>query len=163
MRIPAEDLSAAAFAPFGTTIELPERAEDASGPAWRWWAETVLLPTDGRSFGVGYLDLRPGEPSFDWAERHLRTTETIVPLGGECVVYVGPAERRDPGWPPPLDRFRAFRVRAGAGVVLKPGVWHGAPLAVDAPMRAAVLILQGTGADDVEVVRFEDRPVGIDL
>jgi ureidoglycolate hydrolase len=164
MRLRAEPLSADAFAPFGGTIDLPGRAEDSAGPSWRWWAETVLLPTDGRSFGVGYLDLRPGARAFDWAERHMRTTETIVPLGGDCLVYAGPAEDlQDPMRLPPRDRFRVFRVRAGQGVVMHPGVWHGAPLAIEEPVTAAVLILEGTGGHDVALVRFEDDPIGIDL
>jgi hypothetical protein len=39
-------------------------------------------------------------------------------------------------------------------------VWHGAPLA-EAPTRALVLILEGTGRHDVTMVRFPDGPVAI--
>jgi hypothetical protein len=41
-------------------------------------------------------------------------------------------------------------------------VWHGAPLAEGGRARAIVLLLEGTGHEDVTVVRFEDEPVGID-
>lgn len=157
-----EDLTAEAFAEFGAVIDLPGTAAHASGPGWRWWAETALLPTDGRPYGVGYLDLEPAAPSFDWAERHLRTVETVVPLDAPCLVYVGPADHLDqPDRLAPLGQFRIFRVRPGQGVAMKPGVWHGAPLADGAPARALVLILEHTGRDDVTIVRFEDDPVTV--
>jgi ureidoglycolate hydrolase len=162
VRLPAEDLTAAAFAPFGRVIEQPRRAEDASGPGWRWWAETTLLASDGRPFGVGYLDLKPAPLRFDWAERHFRTVEVLVPMGADCLVYVGPPEPREPaGQLPPLAAFRVFRVRPGMGVALDPGVWHGAPLAARKPAQVLCLILEHTGRDDVTLVRFPAQPVTI--
>ncbi len=86
----------------------------------------------------------------------------IVPLAGACLVYVGPAEYPEqPDQLPELDHFRVFEVREGQAVILNPGVWHGAPLAVGSPLSAIVLLKQGTGTTDVTVVRFEDRPVEI--
>src|SRR5438105_15132237 len=93
--LPVEPLTEEAFAPFGRVIRTPERPHDADGPGWRWWAETVVLEGDGRSWGVGYLDLEPAPPRFDWAERHLRSLESIVPVSGSCLIYVGPAEHLD--------------------------------------------------------------------
>ena len=92
----------------------------------------------------------------------MRTVEVIAPLGDECLVYVGPPDHpEEPGRMPELERFRVFRVPPGAGVAMDPGVWHGAPLAVERPTAAMVLILQGTGARDVTIVGFEDRPARI--
>jgi ureidoglycolate lyase len=161
IRLPVEPLTAEAFAPYGRLVERPERPEDAAGPGWRWWAETAFLAGDGRPWGVGYLDLRPAEPQFDWAERHLRTQEAVFATSADLLVYVAPAEHpEDPARLPALDRFRVFRVPPGAGVVMDRAVWHGAPLA-EAPTRALVLILEGTGRHDVTMVRFPDGPVAI--
>ena len=163
VRLPVEALSSQAFAPFGRVIEGPARAADAAGAGWQWWAETALLDGDGRPWGVGWLDLRPGPLQFDWAERHLRTLEAVLATRGDLLVYVGPGEHPDePARLAPLDRFRVFRVPAGSGVILDRGVWHGAPLADGAATSAVVLILEGTGRDDVTVVRFEDTPVQVD-
>jgi ureidoglycolate hydrolase len=157
----ARALTPDAFAPYGSVIRAPERGEDASGPGWRWWAETVSLPTDGRAFGVGYLDLRPAPLRFAWAERHMRSTEVILPIGSECLVYVGPREHLDqPSRIPDRDSFEVFRVTPGTGVAMEPGVWHGAPL-TRAATTALVLLLEGTGRDDVTVVRFDDDPVDV--
>jgi ureidoglycolate lyase len=163
VRIPVRELTAEDFRPYGRVIDRPARDHDASGPGWSWWAETVRLEGDGRPFGVGYLDLVPAEPRFDWAERHLRSLESIVPIDGTCLVYVAPPEHpEEPDRLPDFGRFEVFRVRPGSGVVMDPAVWHGAPLAEGGPARAIVLLLEGTGANDVTVVRFEDAPVQID-
>jgi ureidoglycolate hydrolase len=163
MRLPIHDLTPGAFAPFGEVIAQPPRDHDAAGPGWRWWGETALLAPDGRPYGIGYLDLQPAPPRFDWAERHMRSQEMLIPAGGDCLVYVGPPDHPEaPDRPPSLDRFQVFRVRQGQAVLLHPGVWHGAPLALDRALNVVVLLLQGTGATDTSVVRFEETPVEID-
>ena len=157
VRVSARELSPEAFERYGRVVRRPPHSPDATGPGWTWWAETLMLPSDGRAFGVGFLSLAPTEPAFDWAERHMLSVEAVVPLDGDCLVYVGP-----PDDAPSLERFRVFRVDAGEGVVLEKGVWHGAPLALDRPLRAVVLLLEGTGANDTTVVRFPDTPVTIE-
>jgi ureidoglycolate lyase len=162
VRLPLEELSAASFAPYGRVIERPGRAHDAGGPGWSWWAETHVLEGDGRPWAVGYLDLQPADLRFDWAERHLRSPEAIVPLGSGCLVYVGPPDDLDqPAKLPPLDRFRVFRVPPGSGVLMDAGVWHGAPFADGTAGGAIVLLLEGTPRDDVTKVAFGGTPVDI--
>jgi len=144
-----------AFAPYGTVVEQPAREHDGEGPGWRWWAETARLAETGRAYGIGFLDLRPAPLRFDWAERHERSPEMIFALAGTCLVYVSAAapERDAPG------RFEVFRLRSGQGVILAPGVWHGAPLAVDGPAAAMVLLREGTGVEDTAIVRFGELPI----
>jgi ureidoglycolate lyase len=162
--VAVDDLTDDAFAPFGTVVRTPSRPNDATGPGWRWWAETVVLEDDGRPWSVGYLDLEPSTPpSFDWAERHLRSQEAIVPVSGGCLVYVAPPDHpEEPDRLPPFEAFRVFRVPPGSGVVMHPAVWHGAPIVEDEAAKAIVLLLAGTGRDDVTVVRFEDAPIMIE-
>ena len=161
-RASIDELTEDSFDRFGSVIGPPRATPDATGPGWRWWGETQLLGGDGRPFGVGYLDLVPTAMQFSWAERHMRSLEAIVPLDGDCLVYVGPSDHADePQRLPALDSFKVYKVRAGQGVILDPGVWHGAPLAVERPVRALVLLLEGTGANDTAVVRFDDTPVEI--
>jgi ureidoglycolate lyase len=163
MHLPIQELTAEAFAPFGRVIARPARPADATGAGWRWWGETALLQADSRPYGIGYLDLRPVELRFDWAERHMRSAELLIPSGGDCLVYVGPPDYPDEhGRLARLERFQVFRVAQGQGVLLSPGVWHGAPLALDRPLNVVVLLLEGTGAADTSVVRFTDNAVEID-
>jgi len=129
---------------------------DAAGPGWCWWADTARLPADTRPYAVGHLTLSPANPEIDWAERHERAAELIAPLGGACAVYVAAPADAPAG-------FRAFRVPAGSGVVLHPGVWHGAPLALDGPGAALVLLPLGTGTDDTVITRFPENPIRIEV
>jgi len=156
------ELSAGTFAEFGDVVAQPERSQDASGPGWRWWAEIAQLPAVQPASALGYLRLEPAPARFDWAERHMRSRELIVPLDGGCLVYVGRAEHLDqPERMPALEEFQVFRVPAGQAVVLREGVWHGAPLADGEPLSALVLLRAGTGGEDTTVVRFPDTPVEI--
>jgi ureidoglycolate hydrolase len=140
-----------AFAPYGTVVEQPGRGPDAEGPGWRWWAETASLAATGDAYGVGFLDLEPAPLRFDWAERHERSPEMIVALAGDCLVYVAPA---DPGRDAPA-AFEVFRLGPSRGVILHPGVWHGAPLASSSRAAAMVLLREGTGREDTAIVRFD--------
>jgi ureidoglycolate hydrolase len=140
-----------AFAPYGTILERPERRADAEGSGWRWWAETASLADTGTAYGIGMLTLEAAPLEFDWAERHARSPEMIVMLFGECLVYVAPA---DPGRDAPT-AFEVFRLGPGRGVILHPGVWHGAPLASSSRAAAMVLLREGTGREDTAIVRFD--------
>lgn len=162
MKLPIQDLTPESFAPYGLVIEQPQRTEDATGPGWQWWAENVKLKGGDRPYAVGYLYLTLTDLRFDWAERHMQSDELITPLGGDCLVYVGPADHPSlPERMPDLEQFKVFRVCQGQAVLLHPGVWHGAPLAIDQPLTAMVLLLQNTGNQDLYVQRFENNPVEI--
>lgn len=164
MHLSIEPLTTDAFAPFGQVIESPSQPPSATGPGWQWWGETAFLAPDPRSYGIGYLALEPAALRFDWAERHMRSEEAIIPSGGDCLIYVAPPEHPEqPDRLPPLESFRVFRIKQGQGVVLHPAVWHGAPLAIDRPLNAVVLLLQATGSIDTSLVRFADTPVEIQL
>jgi ureidoglycolate hydrolase len=158
------ELTAAAFAPYGEVIEQPARKADAAGNGWQWWGEMTLLPGEDGPYGVGYLNLQPGALSVDWAERHMHSVELIIPVGSDCLIHVGPPDHlQDPSQLPELSRFQVFRVRRGQAVMLRPGVWHGAPLAISEPLVAMVLLRQGTGQIDATVVSFADRQFDIRL
>jgi ureidoglycolate lyase len=163
MKLKIEDLTVESFAPFGEVIMQPGRSQDAQGPGWSWWGENYVMSGGDRNYAIGYLDLQPAELSFNWAERHMHSDELLIPMGGECLVYVGPPDHsNEPMRLPSLDRFRVFRLQPGQGVLLGKGVWHGAPMALDKPLNVAVLLLKDTGKVDGHVVRFEETPVQIE-
>ena len=163
MKLKMEDLTPDTFAPFGEVITQPARTKDASGPGWTWWGQNHVLTGGDRNYAIGYLDLQPAELTFDWAERHMYSDELLIPMGEDCLVYVGPPDHpEEPDRLPKLERFRVFRLRKGQGVLLGKGVWHGAPMALDKPLNVAVLLLKDTGSVDGHVVRFEDTPVQIE-
>jgi ureidoglycolate lyase len=149
MPLGVENLEAESFARFGRVIDVPGREPDAAGDPWRWWARAAVLDHGERPCAVGYLEVEPGRAGFDWAERHHRSEEMVIPLGGELHVYVAAPEPED---------FRVFRVRPGQAVILGKGVWHGAPLA-RRPASAIVLLAERTGELDTDKVSFEEIAV----
>lgn len=162
MKLPIEELTAEAFAPFGRVVEKPNRATDAQGPGFFWYGEIADLTPGDRPYAAGHLELEPAPLRFDWAERHMHTDELLAPVSGTCLIYVGPPEFPDePGRLPALDHFRVFRVRQGQVVILKPGVWHGAPMAVDGPMTVLVILQRNTAKQDLHLGRFESTPVDV--
>jgi ureidoglycolate hydrolase len=162
MHLPVEILTPEAFMPFGKVIRQPDLPPDASGPGWTWWGETALMAGDERPYAIGYLDLKPSPLEFDWAERHMHSVEVLIPVRGDCLVYVGPPEHPEqPDRLPALDRFRVFRVPQGQGVLLERGVWHGAPLAMDRPVNVVVFLLKDSGTLDGSLVRFSKTPLRI--
>lgn len=164
MNLPVEDLTPDAFEPFGEVLQPPSQAEDAGGAGWRWWGQVNLLPSTVRPYAIGLLDLQPAPLAFDWAERHMHSSEVIIPTQHDCLVYVGPPLYFDqPERMPDLGEFRVFLVKAGRGVLLREGVWHGAPMAVDRPLKVFVLLPQDTGIVDASLVRFPENPVRIVL
>ena len=163
MKLPVVDLTPAAFARYGAAIEMPNRETDSTGLGYRWWDETAILEGDARPYAIGYLDLEPAELRFDWAERHMQSMELLIPAGGDCLVYVGPPDHLDePTQMPPLEQFEVFRVRQGQSVLVGPGVWHGAPMALDGRLSVFVLLHCDTGEVDSTIVRFAETPVIIE-
>ncbi len=154
-----EPLSAAAFAPFGTVIERPNAEATASGPGFQWFGELVDLQGGSQPYAVGIVSLTPAPLRFDWAERHEQTDELIVPMGGGCLIYVGPADAADLSTA--LDQVRVFRLAPGQAALLRPGVWHGAPLAESAALDVLIVLLHHTGRQDTRIVRFEQAPIQI--
>jgi ureidoglycolate lyase len=155
-----EALAEDAFAPYGSVLSRPSGASHADGPGWHWWGEVAHLSSDGRRWAFGYLALEPEPMTFDWAERHMRSPEVVLATSADIAVYVAAPT---PSEAPRVDEFRVFAVPPGSGVVLDPGVWHGAPLAIDGGSTSAfVLLLEGTGRDDVTVARFPDSPITVE-
>lgn len=151
------ELTPQAFEPYGRVIQQPAADADASGEGWQWWGEAAQVPPSDQPYAVGFLALEPASLAFDWAEYHLQSKETIVPLGDECLLYVG-APGKEPDWA----RFDVFRIRRGQGVILDEGVWHGAPMATAGPLSALVLLRQGTGDRDTYKATYSGGPIEIE-
>lgn len=74
----------------------------------------------------------------DVTEFHDQTEEGILPLDGDVLIHVAAATPDDK---PPVDRIEVFRVPRGTFVVLRRGVWHHAPFAVDRDLVNVLIVL----------------------
>ena len=157
-------LTAAAFAPFGTVIglaadgpALPHAAING-GNALRYdlvpdlqlhaeggCAMLALFRATARSFPLALIEM----------ERHVLGSQTFVPLGTQRFVIVVAAADA----PCDAGDLQAFITDGRQGVVLAPGTWHHALLAVDGgdfavvERRAAVVDCEVRPmADGIQVV-----------
>jgi ureidoglycolate hydrolase len=80
-------------------------------------------------------------------ERHLRTKEALIALGGDAVLCVAPPQESANG---KLSGITAVRIHAGQALILETGAWHWIPFPVgDETARFLVIFRSGTGRDDL--------------
>jgi ureidoglycolate lyase len=121
--LPVSELSAEAFAPYGTVIPPME---------------------DGTAFGLqdAALRLEAGIPRFYAMQlpnrglvisritRHRQVTQVLASAGGlPWLLAVAPPPTEDlPEAQPALEDIRAFRIPGNAAVMLLRGTWHAGPM-----------------------------------
>lgn len=115
----------------------------------------LSVGTIGESVSFGMVHTKAGEMVATNLERHLQTTETLVPLDRDVVFVL--AEPSDGAWPD-LDTARAFLVPKGSAITLRKGTWHYVPLVPHKQEgRTLVVFRQGTPAEDLEVRLLSDE------
>lgn len=149
VRVRAEPLTEAAFAPFGQVIEEKERTPDFRGE---------------RGTLGWHVDFHGGRPlvallktpyqglAFSKLERHLRLSQTFIPLGGApaVVAVAAPTALDDPGAIPKPEEVRAFVLDGSKGYALAPGTWHSLDrLPLARPDTRFVMITDRETADDL--------------
>lgn len=161
IQLAVSTLTPRSFEPFGRVIAKPPEPPTATGEGWQWWSDVDQITVLSRPHGLGFLSLHPAELAFDWAERHGRTQELIVPLGGRCLIYVAAPTAADVSEAPAPEDFQIFALGPDCAALLNIGVWHGAPLALNEPLSALVVLREGTGTQDTEVVKLAKTRIAL--
>ena len=120
-RIRIEPLTAEAFAPFGTLIDVADRAPDtvaASG------TEGWHVPFESGRPLVSLLRTPYQGLRFKTMERHFHLSQAFIPLGGEHAAVAVAPPSDDPANVPELAAIRAFLLDGSRGYVLHRGTWH---------------------------------------
>jgi len=135
-----QKLSASAFAPYGQYSEMVHPVDPVTGKDL--WFFPDLLTLD---FGVPASTLSfstcktPALPFVVKAmERHSRTGEGMLPLDADCILYFGIPSL---DWDEALKHLECFFVPKGTMVVIKPGVWHWAPIPVSGESVSVLIVL----------------------
>lgn len=89
-----------------------------------------MLRQDLKDTAVCYsiLQVEPRENVVNVSEYHDHTAEMLMPMDGDVVIHVAPA---DCGPDAPADKIELFLVPKGTMVILRPGVWHHAPFTMN--------------------------------
>ncbi len=135
MRITAEPISHAAFAPFGDLVV-------HRGDKMRRYldhASDHVAPADAMRFWVSRYDAPKQAPlAYPKLERHPFSAQTFIPLRVKRYVVIAAPTRGDGG--PDLAGLRAFVVGAGTGVSYRRATWHGPMTILDDPAELAVMM-----------------------
>ena len=131
IRIAAEKLTAEAFAPFGTFVNLvdPEMDFHLGDPEVSVGFQPALLQVDlgpnaGNQLEIGVCKVGDREKVAKPMERHWKCGELILPYTGDIVIVVGPPSVPNPY---PAGTVKAFYVPCMTAVSLKRAVLHWAP------------------------------------
>lgn len=129
-----QPLTAAAFAPYGTVLQVPSDASGRpinGGTSQRFdLVDDLRLGAEGGRpmLAIFRAQARRFPHTVDEMERHALGSQSFVPLGERrFVIVVAPA-----GGAPAAEALAAFITDGLQGVTLAPGTWHHALLAVDA-------------------------------
>jgi ureidoglycolate hydrolase len=136
-----QDLTAEAFGPYG----------EISQPA-----VALALDFDGRPASICEVRFEHEPFRINFLARHLRTTQTYVPLGSSesILVVAPPSESEERDALPDLTRIAAFRLTGDHAVNLRRGTWHRHPFPVAGTASFVVLDAEGT-LDDIDLVNLE--------
>lgn len=161
IRLQPRPLTAEAFAPFGIVVQAfaPPGTPGASAPpgarlindgtTWRLdLAQNLDLQREGGTPGLAVYSAaaRRFPMTLEILERHQLGSQGFLPLTGARFVLVVAAAGPAPG----VEDLAAFSTNGEQGIVLHPGTWHHALLAVDAGSFAVIerhLALPGSPVD----------------
>lgn len=156
-KIYARELTMESFKVYGTFSAMinPQAAKLGAGIT-EFYRDMELLnlgKTTIASFSVTHVNKRPNIVAA--VEYHSFTGEGFLPLDSDVLIHVGPATRNGDV---PLDRLEAFYVPKGTLVILRPGVWHGAPFAYESDEANILVVLpERTYANDCFVQRLAEE------
>jgi ureidoglycolate hydrolase len=147
-------LTVEGFAPYGSIIQVP--AEHQAG-GWdklpfpiRLEAEAGFVTVDGE---LQFLAVTVAERplSVGYLERHLSTSEVVIPLGQPLWLPVAaPTEATEPD----LGSLCIFEIQPTQAVILRPGTWHFAPFVTRPGAVASLLAIyrRGTMESDMQLI-----------
>ncbi len=133
-----EKLSKESFEEFGYFADLISPRSNRFGESPIEFYPDMLqafLPDNIASLSSVVVSPRPFV--VDSTEFHGKTCEATLPLNGDILIHAAPPV----SGAFPAERVRIFHVPAGTLIVLKPGVWHGAPFAAGEKEVSSLVLL----------------------
>ena len=152
--VEVQDLSHERFSRYGSFTQLINPDGDFIGAEpLQFYRDRVQLELGAHtapSLGIVRVMQRPNV--VDMSEYHAYTCELLLPLDGDILFHVGPAVV---GSVFPYEQVEVFRVPRGTGVMIRPGVWHHGPFAVNSePVHCAVLLPERAYENDCIAVEL---------
>lgn len=149
--LPLTPISAAAFAPFGTLIEITE-----DGVPFAPDTDAALVLNRGTPrFYVMNLHGKPLQ--FRHITRHLEVTQCLASVGGApwFIAVAPPHAPDDAAAHPDPDAIRAFRIEGNQAIMLHRSTWHAGPYFLGPQQAFFNLELADTNQVDHHTTRLD--------
>ena len=147
MTVSVSDPALPEFSEYGTLVTNEGKTPDTDNPAFRFWDQLGKIEEHANSIGI--VQAFPQSPRIcPLLEKHNETSETLIPIEDEIVVVCA-LSRKDSPDRPDLSTVKAVRVRRGEALVLRPGVWHYAPMVTEQKVNTFVIFKAETPDHDL--------------
>lgn len=162
-KMKVQPLTRGAFSKYGEYCCLLKPEGEALGPAPVEFYRDLSGVCLGKGMpSISVTQISPRPLVAEKFEYHSFTGEAFLPLDGDAVIHIAPAGKKDVV---PYGKTEIFLVPQGTLVVMRPGVWHAAPFALEEKMlHVMVLLPERTYANDCHNVMFpEEEKIQIEV
>ncbi len=140
-------LSTDSFSPYGyfARMQNPDSINFGTSPV-KFYRDIIQIPTVSMmniSFSICQVEKR--DCIIQKLEYHNHCYEGILPLDGDVLIHVAHATQNNVY---PYQDIKVFVVPQYTMVVLKAGVWHHAPFAVNATVNTLIILPERTYVND---------------
>ena len=161
MYIRVETLTQEVFSPFGIVLGEPTdtgpNIVDAISNVWLGFSDLMGIgETKGKQ--VTYLKIIHRPAAFEMIEKHTTSAEAFIPLEGQSILLVVPAEAVDGDGKPDMGRAKAFLMDGSKGVLLHRSTWHAVPYNLTAQATYLVLVDDAIMEKD-DIIKVAIEPV----
>lgn len=147
------DITMKDFQEYGFYLDAEMTQPAHESERFNFWNKLAVLPLKSASFCI--VESYPqGAMESSTFEQHGDTHEVLIPTDGEIVLVIALPDKDDNARID-MDTVKAFRLAAGKAVVLKPFVWHYAPLVKDRPVKTFVVFEEDTPDDDLHMLHTD--------
>jgi ureidoglycolate lyase len=159
--VSVEDVSAEEFAPYGQIMGREHGDPYETLDHLLYYTKDADLGPENEKVDGGLLVCNPNGRNIKYLERHPETAENFVPIEGECVFLMAPADNAKKL--PDISRLRAFYLNGSLGVALHKGTWHWPPIPLGEKIKL-VLVRKGTLWEETEFRNFDEMGIeGIEI
>jgi ureidoglycolate lyase len=154
---PLEAVTQEEFAPYGQIMGRTEGEPYETLEILKYWSKNADLGPDNEKVDGGLLVCNKSGRTIKYLERHPETAENFIPIEGECIFVMAPADNSKDK--PDVARLRAFYLNGKLGVALHKGTWHWPPIPLEETVKL-VLVRKGTLWEETELKDLKD--LGVD-
>jgi ureidoglycolate lyase len=139
--VPLEEVSEEEFMPYGQIMGRVRGEPYETLEILKYWSKNVDLGPENEKIDSGLLLCNKSGRKVKYFERHPETAENFIPIEGECLFLMAPADNSKDK--PDLAGIKAFYMNGSLGAGIHKGTWHWPPIPLGETVKF-VLIRKGT-------------------